>query len=625
MTLRRRAPLVAVAVVGVQLLAVGAAEARGFGAFEVQSLDGSGNNRVHPEWGRAGAAYPRVAPARYADGVGTQVDGPNARRISNRVFDDRGQDLFSPRGVSQWSTAWGQFVDHTFGLRGAARDGGPIPFDNDDPMERFTNNFNIVPFSRSRVVGGTGVTSPREQVNTISAYVDAYAVYGGTPERLEWMREGPVDGDLSNNGARLLMPGDMLPRRDARGDAATAPPMDAAVGVGPRLAVAGDIRANENIALLAVQTLFAREHNRVVSLLPAWLGEEQRFQLARRVVIATQQHITYQEFLPSLGVRLAPYRGYRPNVDAGLGNEFATVGYRAHSMVGNEVVVTADAGRYPAEVLDALRASGVRVTPVDRGRVELVVPPGLLVFNPDLVERLQLGPLLQGLATRPQARNDELVGDAVRSISLRAPDCVPACGTIVFDVAAIDVERGRDHGMPSYNDLRRAYGLAPKPSFQALTGEATESFPVDPELTPGAEVDDPDSLDFVRLYDRHGAVLDPDGEAARTSAVRGERRTTTAARLKALYGDVSALDAFVGMSAEPPSAGSEFGELQLAIWQRQFQALRDGDRFFHLNDPVLPLLRQRFGVDFRHSLGDLIALNTDVPRNQLPANVFFAS
>ena len=63
------------------------------------------------------------------------------------------------------------------------------------------------------------------------------------------------------------------------------------------------------------------------------------------------------------------------------------------------------------------------------------------------------------------------------------------------------------------------------------------------------------------------------------------RRTTLAARLQRVYGNVDKVDAFTGMLAEPHVLGTEFGELQLAIWKRQFQALRDGDRFFYLNDP----------------------------------------
>ena len=63
----------------------------------------------------------------------------------------------------------------------------------------------------------------------------------------------------------------------ARGNAATAPPMDlmgALSGTPTRAVVAGDVRANENIALTSIHTLFAREHNRIVGSLPASLAPE---------------------------------------------------------------------------------------------------------------------------------------------------------------------------------------------------------------------------------------------------------------------------------------------------------------------------------------------------------------
>ena len=149
------------------------------------------------------------------------------------------------------------------------------------------------------------------------------------------------------------------------------------------------------------------------------------------------------------------------------------------------------------------------------------------------------------------------------------------------DLGAIDIARGRDHGMPSYNALREAYGLAAKTSFTAVTDEATAS-PV--------RIDDPHILDFVRLRDADGKVIPLHSDAAREDAVVGIRRTTLAARLKAVYGNVDRLDAFVGMLSERHVAGTEFGPLQLAMWKRQFDALRDGDRFFYLNDPVLPAI-----------------------------------
>ena len=97
---------------------------------------------------------------------------------------------------------------------------------------------------------------------------------------------------------------------------------------------------------------------------------------------------------------------------------------------------------------------------------------------------------------------------------------------------------------------------------------------------------------------------------AQEDAVVGTRRTTLAARLKAIYGTVDKLDAFVGMVSEQHVSGTEFGELQLAIWKQQFAALRDGDRFFYANDPALRAIEQVYGINYRHTLAELIALNT---------------
>ncbi|HEX8631294.1 MAG TPA: peroxidase family protein, partial [Catenuloplanes sp.] len=136
--------------------------ASGAPAIEVQSLDGSGNNRANPSWGRVGLPYSRVAPTRYADGVGAPAPGPNSRYISNRIFNDSNQNLFSERNVTQWGNVWGQFLDHTFGLREAPGVGNTpdpssrnIDFDNADPLEEFTNTLGSIPFTRSSIHPGT--------------------------------------------------------------------------------------------------------------------------------------------------------------------------------------------------------------------------------------------------------------------------------------------------------------------------------------------------------------------------------------------------------------------------------------------------------------------------------------
>ncbi|HET6950657.1 MAG TPA: peroxidase family protein [Acidimicrobiales bacterium] len=603
-----------------------------------QSLDGSGNNPFVPTRGQVGTQYLRVGPARYADGRSAPVGGPNARFVSNRIFNDTNQNIFSENGVSQWGFAWGQFLDHTFGLR---QTGGPtanIPFNGGDPLESFTNTLGVIPFSRSAAAPGTGTTNARQQINTVSSYIDAWAVYGGTNERLDWLREGSLDGNPTNNSALLkLDENGLLPRRDARGDANAAPFMETdgrLIGQPGRAMTAGDVRANENIGLTATHTLFAREHNRIVRALPASLTEEQKFQIARRVVIAEQQFITYNEFLPTLGVRLPTYFGYNPGVNATLGNEFATVGYRAHSMIHGEIEAEAEAARYTPEALARLEAAGVEVEE-EGDELALIVPLNVAFFNPDIIGDIQLGPLLQGLGLESQYNNDEQIDNQLRSVLFQVPvsgnpECLdgptlPECFQGVVDLGAVDIERGRDHGMPTYNQMRQAFGLPAKSSFTSITGEATESFPSDPELTPGDEINDPDALDFVRLIGRDGQDIPLGTPEADTDAVQGIRRTTTAARLKAVYGSVNNLDAFTGMLAERHVSGTEFGELQLAMWRRQFQALRDGDRFFYLNDlSVLVGIRNTYGIDYRTNLGDVIARNTDIPRAELAANVFKA-
>lgn len=100
------------------------------------------------------------------------------------------------------------------------------------------------------------------------------------------------------------------------------------------------------------------------------------------------------------------------------------------------------------------------------------------------------------------------------------------------------------------------------------------------------------------------------------------RRSTVAARLEAIYGDIDKVDAFVGMISEEHLPGTEFGELQQAIWKDQFEALRDGDRFFYLNDPDLAEIQARFGISYQHSFADIIANNTDLNREDILDNVF---
>jgi hypothetical protein len=587
--------------------------------FEVESLDGSGNNVNNPTWGKAGLPYARVGPAKYTDGVGQPFGGPNARQISNRIINDRNTDVFDERRLTQFSWQWGQFLDHTFGLRDG---GGPtatafnINFQQGDPLEDFTSTLGVIAVNRSAQSAGTGTSTsnPRQQTNTLTSYISANPVYSSSATRLDWLRNGPVDGNPANNQATLLMSANnYLPKATARGNAATAPNADS----DGRLAshpqdrrIAGDPRANENIGLTALHTVFAREHNRIVNLLPSSLSQEDKFQIARRIVIAEEQYITYQEWLPAMGVALPKYTGYKNNVNATITNEFATMGYRVHSQIHGEFEIENASQLYTAAQLDNFRAQGLEVN-TDENIV--AIPAAVSNFNPDLLEQLGAGPMLLS-EQEQQYNNDETIDNQLRSVlfqipSSQNPEClngptVADCYNTVMDLGAIDIQRGRDHGIGTYNQLRAAYGLPAKTTFTQITGEATDAFPA------GSDINNPNQLDLQALFDIDGNSLDINNPAS--NPVRDVRRTTIAARLKGLYTTEDKVDAFVGAFSEPHVAGTSFGETNLAIWTRQFQALRDGDRFFFENDlATLANIKSTYGIDFRTTLGQLIGRNTD--------------
>ena len=607
--------------------------------FEWRSLNGGRNNLQHPTWGMANTVYARVAPAYYGDGVGAMVEGPHVRYVSNRIFNDLHQNVFSENAVSQWGFVWGQFLDHTFGLRNEAGDAAHLTFDagEPDPLETFQSDSGSIAFIRSAVAPGTGtdVAHPREQVNKVSSYIDGWGIYGGSANRLEWLRKGPLDDDMSNNTAYLLIdPSGFLPRATARGDMSAAPYMDiggrllAAPG---RAIIAGDARANENIALNAVHTIFVREHNRIVDALPENLDEETKFQIARKLVGAIQQYITYEAFLPAMGVKLPAYSGYKSDIDATISNEFATVGYRAHSIIHGEIEMDVPVDTYPSDILDGLKAQGVEVE-VHGDEMALAVPLNVAFQHPQLLETLGLEPVIAGLAAEAMYNNDEQIDNQLRSILFQMPinpatgeRCAPLdgedvnyCFTEVLDLGAIDIQRGRDHGMPYYNDLREVYGLSRAKTFKDITGESSETFPDDPDIDTNDPINDPDILTFTRL-------LNGDGQPDEEEPVTSKRLTPLAARLKAIYGDVDRVDAFVGMVSEPHLKGSDLGELQHAIWAKQFQALRDGDRFFYSNDPDLKEIEQTYGLSYRRTLAHVVADNTDLTLDDLPADMFIVA
>jgi hypothetical protein len=491
----------------------------------VESITGAGNNVAHSAWGSAGTDLIRIAPAAYADGISLPAgtNRPSARDISNALSDQTdpaapSQDLNMPnaKGLSDYIYVFGQFLDHDLDLT-TTNSGESF----DIPTTQAGDPFNppgTMPFTRSTFdpATGTSAANPRQQVNSVTSFLDGSQVYGSDATRADALRTH-VGGRLKTD------PGNLLPHDTAANfpTGTVAMANDANIVSSDKLFAAGDVRANENIELTAITTVFVREHNRIAGQLqsehPSW-SDEQLYQGARQTVIAELQVITYNEWLPALlgANALSKYTGYKPNVNASIANEFSTAMFRfAHSQLDNGV--------------DRLNNNG---TDSPAGGVDLANA----FFNPTLINpagvtdpfsgavSTGVDPILKGAASGDAQEVDLQAVRDIRNLLFGAP------GAGGSDLIARDIQRGRDHGLTDYNSMRVAYGLPAVTRFAQITSDA---------------------------------------------AVQQ--------KLQQLYGNVNNIDAFVGALAEDHAAGADVGPLTKAVLVDQFTRLRDGDRFFYLN------------------------------------------
>ena len=478
---------------------------------EVRSINGIGNNEGNPVFGAVNDVQVRLSPATYNDGIGEPLTTenstrPNARVVSNELFAQ--DDVVADRlNLSDFTWVFAQFIDHDITLvHNNAAESLDIEVPADDLT--FTPGTSI-PMSRNAVVSGTGTEegNPREYQNAITAFIDGSTVYGSTDEVANWLR-------TFEDGKLKVSSNEMLPwnTKDLSFNDvvdAEAPQMDNNGGQLTKFYIAGDERANENPLLLAMHTLFVREHNRQCDIEkqahPGW-NDERLYQSARRIVIAEIQNIVYYEWLPALGLKLAPYSGYKDNIAPRIFNEFSAAAFRmGHTLINSDIIRMTNEGNE-----------------VSGGNIQLRDA----FFNPSVVNLAGgVDPYLKGMATQVQQDFDCKVIDDVRNFLFGAP------GQGGLDLAAININRGRDRGLGNYNELRRQLGLPIFTSFEQLT-------------------DSPED----------------------------------AATMEAIYDDIDNLDAWVGMLAENRAEGALFGQVVSVIMERQFQILRDGDRFYFEND-----------------------------------------
>jgi len=505
-----------------------------------RTADGSCNNPFNPRWGAAFMPFLRFLPPDYGDGIESfrrsRSNGPlpNPRLVSTTVHKNEGHDAAQ---FTMMVMQWGQFVDHDLTNTPTTRGFGdstpsccstdgkpldpallhpdcrPIQIYNDD---RFYTKYNVtcIDFIRSSPAPRQNCAlGPRDQVNQITSYLDGSNLYGssaGEQHRLRLLSKGKLRYTDLHIRKPLLPP--LGHERAEEACRIRTPNL--------HCFKAGDSRVNEQPGLATLHTLWLREHNRVAlqlaKLNPQW-SDDRIFLESRRFIGAVMQHITYNEWLPIiLGPRvldifelnLLPrghYQGYNASVNPTIANVFGAAAFRfGHSLVKNSIDrCNKDFRKVPFHV--------------DLHK-EMNNPSNLHNFGS--VDRILLGLVSQRVSQRDEFLTEELTNHLFQTPRSHYG----------LDLAALNLQRGRDHGIAPYNIWREQCGLK---RFTLWT-ELTEAM-----------------------------------------------NTKTAERLSRVYNHVDDIDLFTGGMAERPVVGGIVGPTFACIIGQQFLNLRKGDRFWY--------------------------------------------
>lgn len=392
-------------------------------------------------------------------------------------------------------------------------------------------------------------------MNQVTSWLDLSQIYNSKKTIFDQVNVNPAD-----RAKLLVVTGDngkgYMPRCPVNTRPAGSPPISCAACVvsanrNPSFVrshcfIGGDFRTDENIALASHQTVWVREHNRIVDILRAGGGAGVNasvlFHEARRIVIAEYQHIIYNEFLPPLighermkKFRLKPLRPgrnkrnkakhynrqYNPNVDPLIQNVFATAVFRfGHAMLPDAVTLLDDQFNFLP--------------------TNLTWDMNNLVFNfPQLNQPGVMTQLFRGLMNTPAGKVGGFFAAAARDIlNLDATPRTTNTNRGGFDLLAWNINRGRDHG------------LAPYHMWLALTNRVKP-------------------------------------KSWRDFAKRFQRGRITVNFLKRLYKSWKDMDLYLsGLLEKIPvdNAGKQsrvLGATYATILASQFARLRRGDRFFY--------------------------------------------
>ena len=393
--------------------------------------------------------------------------------------------------------------------------------------------------------------------------------------------------------------------------------------------IAGDGRVNENFGLTAVHHIFHEEHNSQVDNLINALHREaistgstanlNSFQVdvgtgknaagdfinadgsiswdqdkifngAKLVVEMEYQHAAVDQYARNVTPNIQEFVGYSPDKNPAITLEYAQSAFRfGHSTL--------------RETIDTIDPSG--------GLTGKIMGYALkdAFLSPEKYANIGPASVLLGMSHQQMNEVDEFVTPALNQGLLGQP----------LDLAAINIARGRDLGIPTLNDFRAAIGLVRYTSWTDF----------------GQNMQHPSSLvNFIAAYSFDGnlakaqAVLDlVDGTAAASvldaAALLlgwGPLATATAQAFAFLEGGDLAfnkIDTWLGGIAEIHQPGGLLGETFDKVFVNQIESLMDGDRFYYL----FRLAGQQFAEEVGNGqLKDIVERNTGL--EHLNGNIF---
>uniref|UniRef100_A0A8C3J9N9 NAD(P)H oxidase (H2O2-forming) n=1 Tax=Calidris pygmaea TaxID=425635 RepID=A0A8C3J9N9_9CHAR len=416
-------------------------------SWEVQRYDGWYNNLLHHSRGSVGARLLRLLPANYADGVYQALQEPhvpNARQLSNAVARGR-SGLPSRRNTTVLAVFFGFHV--LSDILETEKPGCPAEFLNihippgDPTFDPAGTGDVVLPFQRIQWAMETGQSpnSPREQTNEVTGWLDGSSIYGPSHSWSDALRN-------FSGGQLASGPSGRLPR-ETDGRVPMWKALDPSTGQGGPQGIydLGSAWGNENPFLQAESIAWFRYHNHLAAKLAqthrTW-SDEDLFQHTRKRVIATFQRIVLYEWLPTLlGTSIPEYKGYQQHLDPSLSPEF---------------VVAA------------------------RQFLATMVPPG--VYKRDTQCNFQTVPgpghsfpavrLCNSYWSREQLWWLELLFWLCLAVTMALNSPTDFWyGPLKYsrtDYVASWIQRGRDLGLPTYNQARERFGLEPLQNWSDL-------------------------------------------------------------------------------------------------------------------------------------------------------------